>query len=45
MYSTLYYLKSVLTENLYYYYNRIKSKYNVFYFTYIHNFNHSKINY
>lgn len=37
MYETFYYLKSFITENCTYYYNRFKSKYHVFYFNYIHN--------
>lgn len=42
MYNTLYYIKSTIKENINYYYNRLKSKYNIFYFTYIHN---NKYNY
>lgn len=44
MYNTLYYIKSVIKENFNYYYNRLKSKYNVFYFTYIHNTNYANNN-
>lgn len=44
MYDTLYYIKSVINENMAYYYNRLKSKYYVFYFTYIHNSNYNPNN-
>jgi hypothetical protein len=37
MYTILYNIKNILHSNISYYYNKCKSKYYVFYYTYFHN--------
>ena len=43
IYDFFYYMKYKIKENFHYYYNNLKSKYNVFYFTYIYDTNFNKM--
>ena len=43
IYDFVYYMKYKIKENFHYYCNNLKSKYNVFYFTYIYDSNFSRL--